>query len=168
MRECAQGSDSLTPWLCVWQEELSRFSQHHSGWQLSLQPFLLRCHHIWIEESASQKTSQLFELLLDGPRCLFAWSDCVSIHSQGRARPHKLTPGLCIAERTGHWREQDTGDRHKCFLQMERRNQGTLCVSSASSPAPQHDLWNRAGRPELAHGVAKEPLLQKCFPPLLL
>lgn len=102
LRECAQDSDLLTPQRCVWQEELSRFSQHHSGWQLSLQPFLLRFHRIWIEESA-QKMSQLFELLLDAPRCLFAWSDCVNIHSQGGARPHKLTPGLCIAESTGHW-----------------------------------------------------------------
>lgn len=103
MRECAQGSNLPTPRRCVWQEELSRFSQHHSGWQLSLQPFLLRFHRTWIEESASQKTSQLSELLLDGPRCPFAWSACVNIHSQEGARAHKLTPGLCIAESTGHW-----------------------------------------------------------------
>lgn len=103
LRECAQGSDLPTPRRCVWQEEFSRFSQHHSGWQLSLQPFLLRFHRIWIEESASQKMSQLFELLLDGPRCLFARSDCVNIHSPGGARPHKLTLGLCKAESTGHW-----------------------------------------------------------------
>lgn len=83
---------ALTPQRCVWQEELNRFSQHHDSWQLSLQPSLLRFHHIGAEDSASQKVLQLLPTLPDEPRYAFAQNDCVRLHSanQGGARPCKL------------------------------------------------------------------------------